>query len=100
AKEIRVYRQLESGEADRIDDSIECTVASGPGDQVAEVRSQSSAVSRRRGRTRMKKKILGLALGALLFAFSLPAQAQQPTKMPRIGYLSGNTASSEAARTE
>jgi putative ABC transport system substrate-binding protein len=36
----------------------------------------------------MSKKIIGLALGALLFALCLPAQAQQPGKIPRIGLLS------------
>src|SRR5215471_1131092 len=34
-------------------------------------------------------KIFGLALGALLFAVSFSAQAQQQGKMPRIGYVSG-----------
>jgi hypothetical protein len=36
----------------------------------------------------MKKKIIGFALGALLFALSFPAEAQQPKKVTRIGYLS------------
>jgi putative tryptophan/tyrosine transport system substrate-binding protein len=36
----------------------------------------------------MKKKIMVLSLGALLFALSFPAQAQQPGKVPRIGYVS------------
>jgi putative ABC transport system substrate-binding protein len=36
----------------------------------------------------MSKKITGLALGALVFALSIPADAQQPGKMSRIGYLS------------
>jgi ABC-type uncharacterized transport system substrate-binding protein len=34
----------------------------------------------------MRKDIFGVALSAVLFALSLPAQAQQPGKMPRIGY--------------
>jgi putative ABC transport system substrate-binding protein len=34
----------------------------------------------------MKKKITGLTLCALLFALSFCAQAQQPKKVPRIGY--------------
>ena len=37
----------------------------------------------------MKKKIMVLTLCAVLFALCLPAAAQQPTKIPRIGYLSG-----------
>ena len=36
----------------------------------------------------MNKKIIGFALGALLFALGVSADAQQPGKMPRIGYLS------------
>jgi len=39
----------------------------------------------------MKKKITGFALSflcALLFAVQVPADAQQPKKVPRIGYLS------------
>jgi hypothetical protein len=30
----------------------------------------------------MNKLIIGIALGAMLFALSLPALAQQPTKIP------------------
>jgi ABC-type uncharacterized transport system substrate-binding protein len=37
----------------------------------------------------MKKKITVLALCTLLFALSFSAAAQQPTKIPRIGYVSG-----------
>ena len=37
----------------------------------------------------MKRKIGALALCALLFALSLSAQAQQPGKIPRIGFISG-----------
>jgi putative ABC transport system substrate-binding protein len=36
----------------------------------------------------MKNKIMIVAIGALLLALSLPAAAQQPTKVPRIGYVS------------
>ena len=36
----------------------------------------------------MNKKIIGFALGALLFALGVSAEAQQPGKIPRIGYLS------------
>src|SRR5262245_28060685 len=48
----------------------------------------------------MKRKILFLALCVLLFALCLPARAQQPTKVPRIGYLSGFDPATEAARSE
>ena len=48
----------------------------------------------------MKKKVIGLALGALLFLLGISAEAQQPKKIPRIGYLTGGdaaTASTPAA---
>jgi putative tryptophan/tyrosine transport system substrate-binding protein len=41
----------------------------------------------------MKKQMLILALSALLFGFCLPAQAQQPAKIPRIGYLTPSISS-------
>ena len=45
----------------------------------------------------MKKNIICLALGALLFALSLSAQAQQPAaKIPRIGIVSGTGNPNEA----
>ncbi len=37
----------------------------------------------------MSKKVFCLALCAVLLALSFPAQAQQPKKIPRIGYVSG-----------
>jgi ABC-type uncharacterized transport system substrate-binding protein len=55
------------------------------------VSSQRSVVS---------KGVFCFALSALLFALCLPAHAQQRTKIPRIGYLNGASASSYAARTE
>ena len=48
----------------------------------------------------MHKKIIRLALCALLFAQSIPAQAQQPKKVPRIGYLSSFDPATESARAE
>src|SRR5262245_57881162 len=44
----------------------------------------------------MKKKGIGLALGALLFALSVSAPAQQPGKIFRIGFLDSSTASGSA----
>jgi putative ABC transport system substrate-binding protein len=35
----------------------------------------------------MSKRVFGLALAAVLLALSFPVGAQQPTKIPRIGYL-------------
>ena len=37
----------------------------------------------------MSKRISSLALGAMLFALGSPVEAQQPAKIPRIGYLAG-----------
>jgi putative ABC transport system substrate-binding protein len=48
------------------------------------VSSEQQAVSSKR-----KKNVIGLTLSALLFALCVSATAQQPKKIPRIGYLSG-----------
>jgi ABC-type uncharacterized transport system substrate-binding protein len=48
----------------------------------------------------MKKKITVLTLCATLFALCLPATAQQPTKIPRIGYLLAGDPASESTRFE
>jgi putative tryptophan/tyrosine transport system substrate-binding protein len=48
----------------------------------------------------MRKNGFGLMLGALLFALSLSAEAQQPKKVPRIGYLSNSDPATESARSE
>jgi putative ABC transport system substrate-binding protein len=48
----------------------------------------------------MTKKVIGLALGALLFALSVSADAQQPGKIFRIGYLDTSTASGSAVLVE
>jgi putative ABC transport system substrate-binding protein len=44
-------------------------------------------------RGKMTKQIIALALCAMLFALCLPAQAQQPKKVLRIGYLSFGSSS-------
>ena len=38
----------------------------------------------------MSKKVMCGALGAMLLALSFAAEAQQPAKIPRIGYVSGS----------
>jgi putative tryptophan/tyrosine transport system substrate-binding protein len=48
----------------------------------------------------MHKKITRLVLCALLFAYSFPADAQQPKKIPRLGYLSNSDADRESDRVE
>src|SRR5262245_9931796 len=44
----------------------------------------------------MKKKIIGLALGAMLFALCVAANAQQTGKVAPIGFLDGGTAAGSA----
>ena len=48
----------------------------------------------------MTKKIILLALCSLLLAPCFPADAQQPKKVPRIGYLSAFEPAGESARSE
>jgi putative tryptophan/tyrosine transport system substrate-binding protein len=55
------------------------------------VSSQRSIVSQR---------VFRFALCAALFALCLPAEAQQPRKVPRIGYLSNTDPARESARSE
>jgi putative tryptophan/tyrosine transport system substrate-binding protein len=48
----------------------------------------------------MGKRFLGFTLSAVLLAYSFSASAQQPKKVPRIGYLAGASRSAIAFRTE
>jgi ABC-type uncharacterized transport system substrate-binding protein len=48
----------------------------------------------------MTKKIFYIALSTMLLALSYSASAQQPKKVPRIGYLSSFDAASESTRAE
>jgi putative tryptophan/tyrosine transport system substrate-binding protein len=48
----------------------------------------------------MDRKITVLALCAMLLALNFPAQAQQPTKVPRIGYLDPSTATGNVVLLE
>jgi putative tryptophan/tyrosine transport system substrate-binding protein len=48
----------------------------------------------------MKRKITVLILGALLFALCQSTNAQQPKKIPRIGYLAPSDAATESTRSE
>jgi ABC-type uncharacterized transport system substrate-binding protein len=48
----------------------------------------------------VSKRIVGFALSAMLFALCPLAEAQQPTKVPRIGYLSTSDPATESARSE
>ena len=47
----------------------------------------------------MRKKVIGFALSALLLALRFPAEAQQPKKIPLLGFL-GQSSSAEAPRVE
>ena len=47
-----------------------------------------------------KRKLGSFVLCAMLFAFWLPAEAQQPKKVPLIGYLASTDPSTESARAE
>ena len=49
---------------------------------------------------RLGKRVFSLLLCALLFGFCVPAQAQQPKKFTRIGYLAAADPSTDAARSE
>ena len=59
---------------------------------------QAQSCVRREGEMN-KRKLGSFALCAMLFALCQPAEAQQPTKVPRIGFLS-TALSSVATRTE
>jgi putative ABC transport system substrate-binding protein len=48
----------------------------------------------------MRKTVIRLTLCAMLFALSYSASAQQPKKVPRIGFLSAVSSSSISARYE
>ena len=49
---------------------------------------------------RKNLKLVACALCAVLFALCVSAEAQQPKKVPRVGYLAGPSLSSMSARTE
>jgi len=55
------------------------------------VSSQCSVVS---------KSVFRVTLCALLFALSFSAEAKQPKRIPRIGYLTGATPDGQSARIE
>ena len=48
----------------------------------------------------MSKIVIRLALGAVLFALNVPTEAQQPAKVPRIGFLIATATSVNTARNE
>src|SRR5437016_1405685 len=66
---------------------------------MTEVRDPKSEIGKA-GRTAMTKKTILFALCSLLLAPSSASEAQQPTKIPRIGYLTVASLSSNVARVE
>jgi putative ABC transport system substrate-binding protein len=48
----------------------------------------------------VRKKVISFALSAMLFALSFPAEAQQPAKISRIGFLTTTPLSANLARIE
>jgi putative tryptophan/tyrosine transport system substrate-binding protein len=48
----------------------------------------------------MRRKFFGLAFSTLFLALCFPTQAQQPKKIPRIGYLALRDAASDSNRSE
>ena len=54
----------------------------------------------RREERKMNQRISALALSAMLLALCLPVQAQQPKKIPLIGYLSARDSASASSRDE
>ena len=93
--EVRVHRQSQSGEADRSVDSTQRAGAGGQSDQITEVRDQKSEIGES-GQTAMIKKIIFLVLCSLLLAPCSAVEAQQPTKVLRIGLLDASTAAGSA----
>src|SRR5262245_54327210 len=62
--------------------------------------NRSEQLSVETGEGQMTKKIIGVVVNTLLLAFCFPAQAQQLTKVPRIGYLAATSPSINPTRIE
>ena len=94
-------RDSQSRQADR-PTCGECIGKGGRDEQITEIGSQRSEIRFQQtpGEKITSKTINCLALSALLFALSLPAQAQQPPNIPRIGYLGATSLTANAARVE
>src|SRR5499433_4551233 len=67
-----------------------------------QVQAQNSTAARcvRREGEMNKRKLGSFALCVMLFALCQSAKAQQPAKIPRIGYLSNTDAATDSARAE
>jgi ABC-type uncharacterized transport system substrate-binding protein len=72
--------------------------------QVQAQKKTSTAVREAKGTRRVgemnTRKLGSFALWAMLLALSLPAEAQQPKKVPRLGYISATDSATDATRSE
>ena len=98
AEEIRIGDQSENGQADRISNSAQCIGSSRSSDPMKpkfSILDFGFSIDKSGS-----KQILCFALCAMLFALSFPVGAQQATKIPRIGYLTGSSLAANPARTD
>jgi len=61
---------------------------------------REQGAERKRGRKLMRKTVIRLTLCAMLFALGYSASAQQPKKVPRIGYLANGDPATESTRSD
>jgi putative tryptophan/tyrosine transport system substrate-binding protein len=59
-----------------------------------------SDVSKKREKDLMRKRVIGLAISTMLLAPCLSAEAQQPAKIHRIGYLTGTSRAISSTRID
>ena len=92
-------RRIQNRKSKMARDSAECAGAGGQSNQITEVRDQKSEIGKA-GRTSMTKRIIFLTLCSLLLAPCCAVEAQQPAKVPRIGFQLDTSASAIMARIE
>ena len=68
--------------------------------RVIDSRERAAEGNRKRGTKLVRKKGIGFSVTTVLLALCLPAVAQQPTKVPRIGFLIASTPSHYMTRIE
>jgi putative ABC transport system substrate-binding protein len=85
--EVRVDHQSEECETDRPKDTGDD--ARREGDQMKVISGQLAVGSKETGSASMPKKSLIGLLATVLLTTALPAEAQQPTKIPRMGIVTG-----------
>src|SRR5262249_26214016 len=82
------------------DDSAVGAVPGGQGDQVKRDECRVSRDERMERKKHVKRTITVLTFSSMLLALCLPAAAQRPTKVTRLGYLSNTDAATDSARAE